>query len=297
MQLYALVRGAPHVRRIQLAQNIQHQVLELFRNQAKAFLSDVEMIPFAAAYKLDDGELFEIESFDDPYKSLLTDDQALSTQVLPVNDATLEQMFGLFVVVDIEGQRTACIQTFDRRQALIKSKFTFIDFGEGLTRLKHSGLTLDNTLSAVLQGSTLRFKSYALAGRFFDLTDYFHEATEGEIVEFASHKALATEDMSSFQKLAISPRARKQIALVLASKILDQVPAQKIVSEAKRQFKIKLPIIKLGNVTKLVMPTARADLKLLLDFLLENFYKGCLTKKMYVSNSKRVPQILASTES
>jgi hypothetical protein len=38
----------------------------------------------------------------------------------------------------------------------------------------------------------------------------------------------------------------------------------------------------------MVLPNNRAGLKDVLDFLHENFYKGCLTDTTFVSSSKRV---------
>jgi hypothetical protein len=144
-------------------------------------------------------------------------------------------------------------------------------------------------VTAVIQGTNLLFKSFHSVSRLFDLTSYYHEATDEELVTFSGHGSIAqTPELTNFLKLADSTRIRKQIALILDSKILDKVPTKTIVSRAKRLFKLTIDTQDVNGNKKLVLPDNKAGLKDVLDFLQENFYKGCLTDTTFVSSSKRI---------
>jgi len=287
MQLFALVQGAGmRVHRVPLGQKLQKEVAEIFRLQATAFLQNADLIPFAASYNPEIDEVLEITDFDDPDKLSDAGANPLACPILKITDESLEKLIGLFVITIVDGKKSVCLQYFDRRRALTKKKFTLLSIGDGLEKLEQSGLILDNTIAVVLQDNRLLFRSYHIASRFFDLTSYFHEATDKELTAFAEHPSFVTPDIPAFQEVANTSRMRKQIALILASEIMDEHSPKKIVRRAA-QFKLKIKTVQDGKNTKLVLPIERAALKSVLDFLQENYYKGCLTATTYVSNSKR----------
>jgi hypothetical protein len=119
------------------------------------------------------------------------------------------------------------------------------------------------------------------------LTDYFHEATDKEVGSFAESQSLVIPDKESFNSAVDSQRIRKQIALVLDSKVLE-LPVAKIVSVARREAPhVKIETEGRGDKRRIVIPPNRARLKQLLDLLLENYWGGYFTGEQFVANSKR----------
>jgi hypothetical protein len=290
MQLFALVHNtSPRVHRIELAQKVQVPLEQVFQQQGAALLNDVARIPFDGRYAPYSDEILLIKDFHDQDDLLGAGTSPLQCPILKIDDAVLQNLLGLFVVTKVNGTRSVCLQIFDRRRALTKEKFAlFNSIGEGLQRLEHTGLILDIRLTAVLQGTNLLFKSFHSVSRLFDLSTYYHEATDEELETFSAHDSIAqTPAVANFLTLADTTRIRKQVALILDSKILDKVDSRTIVKQAKL-FGLKIATMDHKGKKKIVLPENRSDLREVLDFLQENVYKGCLTDTTFVSNSKRV---------
>jgi len=286
MQLFALMRNASEkVQRVQIEQPIQTEVQKLFHEQGKDLLS-CDPIEFDGRYSPETDEVLKISNFALPAYFPVSASSALAIPTFAPTDTNIASLYGLFVISEIDGTPSICVQVFDRRQALTKQKFALIwgHVGDGFHKLQETGLILDTRLAAVFQTGRLYFKSFAVASRLLELRSYYHEATDEELTMFAEHETIKTP--STFFQLVDSQRMRKQIALILDSKILEMVSPATIAKRAA-SFKLKISTTLDKGKKKLVLPDDRAMLKDTLDFLEENFYRGILTKTTYVSNSKR----------
>lgn len=100
--------------------------------------------------------------------------------------------------------------------------------------------------------------------------------------------AVLVTDPDQFKKLADISRIRKQVTLVLESGILDKVRAATIARLAQKEANLTIKTTGTGRKCRLVMPDTRAELRKVLDFLLENYFQGPLTGTRFVANSKIV---------
>jgi hypothetical protein len=250
--------------------------------------SAAERIDFDGRYEPESDEILQIQDFADSDEMFGAAENPLQRPVQIINDAALENLIGLFVVTTVERRKSVCLQVFDRRRALTRGKFALINtIGDHLQKLEQTGLILDTAVTAVLHGSDLLFKSFHNVSRLFDLSAQYHEATDQELLAFADHDGIAPpESRGSFLTLTDTTRIRKQIALILDSKILERVPATTIVQRAA-DFNLTVSTSRVDGKKKIVLPDTRPELKIFLDFLQENFYKGCLTSTTFLTNSKR----------
>lgn len=288
MSLFALVDNeTPRIRRIALTQSLQREVEELFRDQATRLLHDATIHDFDARHSPESDEILRIRDFADPDGCLKAADDPIRIPLMQITDDALQHLAGLFIGTTVGRRKSVCFQVFDRRRALTRGKFALIDVGQHLAKLDKSGLLLDTSVAAVLQGDDLLFKSFHTTSRLFDLSAQYHEATDQEIETFLDHKGISPPPSSAaFLTLADTQRIRKQIALILDSKILDRVQPKTIVTEARR-VGLKVATRNVDGKPRIVLPDQRPELKNLLDFLQENYYQGCLTSTPFVSNSKR----------
>lgn len=289
MHLIALVRGiSPRTHLVQISQGLQTQVGALFREQTNALLKDASAVRFNPGHIPETDEVHYIDPFEDKEKLIATAQNPLSMPKFDVSDSMLDRLVGLYVVTNLGGAHTACFQPFDRRHALTEGRLAILKVGQGFQKLDKRGMILDSQVSIVLRGSRLLFRSFHVASRIFTLTNYFHEATDEQVDEFRSANSIVVKNEADFARAADSSRVRKQIALVLSSGVLDKMPVQKIVSEASAVAPgVKITTSGSGKNMKIVLPEKRAELKEVLDVLLENYYKGCFTGTGYVTNSKR----------
>jgi hypothetical protein len=285
MQLFALVLNSPPlVQRVELSQSVQSEVQQIFHEQSKELLS-LDAIPFDGSHTPESDEVSVIADFEDPDHLLQSAANPLSCPIFDP-DVNLSNLYGLFVVSTIDAIPSVCVQIFDRRQALTSKKFALIwgQIGQGFHKLTQTGMVLDSRVALVIHDDKLYFKSFAIASRIFDLTDYYHEATDVELTSFAGHDLITAP--AAYLDLCDSKRIRKQIALILKSEILETVKAPTIVKRAAN-FDLHISMTTKNGKKSISLPDNRAQIKDTLDFLLENFYKGVFTKTTYVSNSRR----------
>ncbi len=114
---------------------------------------------------------------------------------------------------------------------------------------------------------------------------YFREATEEELKQFVLHDKFYKEPGFDIIKVSDTEILTK-VALINKISSMD-FPISKMKKYAK-QVSFDLKIIKDDKgEEKIVIPTDKKGIKLLLSFLNEDIFKSGITKKTYKSNSKR----------
>jgi hypothetical protein len=147
--------------------------------------------------------------------------------------------------------------------------------------LESQGLEINPRLSALFRDDVLLFRSFQTVRTFLDLDHYFVEASNDDIAEVLEHDTFAEIDPDSVTEFADSVMRRRFMAVKLTG-ILDDVKPHTVQRKAAR-FGLKLRI----NGGRLVFPDNRAEAKALLQYLLEGYYEGDLTGRLYVTNSQR----------
>lgn len=110
---------------------------------------------------------------------------------------------------------------------------------------------------------------------------YYREATHGEVERFTQMKELAMDNAEIFIGQADS-RVRKKIASIMDSKVLEKYSARDI-QRIGGQTGINVVI----RDKKIVIPTDKKQMKIILGFLDEEVYKGYFSNATYITNSKR----------
>lgn len=121
--------------------------------------------------------------------------------------------------------------------------------------------------------------------QIFDLTAYYREATDNDISDFASLPMIKVENLP--QLIEVSDAwIRRKFSLIQQSQILESVPMNDIKAVAA-EFNISLQTTVEDGAEMIILPTSKADLKTILRFLDEDYYKSPLSKTQYITNSKR----------
>lgn len=146
-------------------------------------------------------------------------------------------------------------------------------------------MTLGTSLAAVLEDKRLSFFSFHSARQIFDLTQYFKEATDDDLNEFAASSFVKIADFPGFVAASDS-WVRRKVALVMQSGILEKIELETTKSAAL-VFGINLQTEINGENVALVLPQNKAELKKLLRFLDEDYFQSVLSSTPHLSNSKR----------
>ncbi|WON74175.1 Kiwa anti-phage protein KwaB-like domain-containing protein [Nitrosospira sp. Is2] len=287
--LFALTSNPAHrIVKFSLTEEIQNELTEYLRVKERGFLTGpVEEIVFDGKYKPDGHEILLIQNYDDIDNLSDAIRNPLGyPEISPMPEVfcTIKALFSGYA--DEAGEITVLIQHFDKRKIISTNGFSIFHSKEVYKRIEGIGLTIDSKISATLKGKELRFSSFHLVRQIFDLSEYYLEATDSDITDFASLPAVKVDNIDHL--IAVSDHwVRRKFALIQQSEILESVPIHEIRAVAI-EFSISLKTVTEDGVEKICLPTIKADLKTLLRFLDEDYYKSPLSQTYYMTNSKRL---------
>lgn len=288
MNLFALTQGpARRVLRIPLSRTIQNEVGTLFRQQEADFIASTEEEhAFNGSYTPSSGECLVIGDYADVNNLHEAIDHPLGVPEIPPDPAAFDTVKALFVGYRSDaGERVALIQAFNRRRIISPTGFTLLHTADTYRKVDGVGLTLDDRLAAMLVGASLKFVSFHAMRQILDLSAYFAEATLPELHAFARTEGIHVEDEEAFVAMADS-WVRKKVTLIARNGILQAVGSAAI-RTAALEFGIEIQVTQVNGREAISLPGVKADLKTLLKFLDEDYYRSPLQGRNYVTNSKR----------
>lgn len=289
LNLFALTNSpAERIVRFPLDQSVQQDLTNYFSSQEQDFNDvAVEEIAFDGKYKPDTDEVLVIDDFDDiEFLSEAIRNPLAVPEAQPNPDffKTIKALFAGYV--NPNDEVVVLIQAFDKRRILSTSGLSIFHANNVYRKIEGVGLTIGTKLTAVLTGARLRFQSFHMLRQIFDLTQYYREATDEDIREFSNIPAIQVQDLTAL--IAISDNwVRRKFSLIQQSGILDATPIADIKAVAV-EFNIPVDFVLANAVEVIRLPQNKRDLKTVLRFLDEDYYKSPLSNSQYLTNSKRL---------
>ncbi|WP_171032563.1 Kiwa anti-phage protein KwaB-like domain-containing protein [Chryseobacterium indologenes] len=253
-------------------QSITENIKNVFLNNATSIMtSDTEEILFDGNFKIDGDEVLYVE-MDLPENVLEANTNAIGLEVLDITKDDIKTLF--WIEDDIY-----YFQNFDKRK-LLQNKNVIFYSGTTYHKLKEDALIVENMVNAIYKDGKFYFKSYANANKIISLSDFFEEASNETIEEFADN-AIFELDLD-WLKGNSDTMIRKQITLIQKSQVIVSASPRKIKASAKK-FNLD---IEMEN-GKLKLPNDKKVCKNILSFLNEQYYFGLISGKKFITNSKR----------
>ncbi|NKA07254.1 hypothetical protein GO298_02815 [Ralstonia solanacearum] len=285
MNLFALTKIAgAKILRFPLTADLQEEIRSAFHDQLNAFESGItETIAFDGRYIPDEGELLEIDNFEDIDGLLDAVANPIAVEAFDPSEHSLGEIKALFVGIPRNDAYCVLIQYFERRRLISNNGLSILFSGNTFRKIIEEGLALDTRLLAVLENGSLKFQSFHFLRRVFEMSEYYREATNDDITAFAEHQKITVNDLPGFLASA-GPVIRKKISLISQSGILDNYTTEQIVTTAQA-FDLT---VDLDDEQRIVLPSDKTRLRRLLRFLDEDYYESPLSQTRFLSNSKRV---------
>ena len=286
MDFFAIVGGHQQaVYRIDVQQDIQGQLEELFRAQAEQFLDEnLVVVPFEREnFHPDDTEILQIQPYDLPeflYEPL---QNAVGWPVLPLDDETLSRVYCVFAYGHQE--ELLVFQVIAKAQRLSRDGWNLVLRNDVFTRLTDPGLVLSSTCHAVYHGNALLFKSMWWLKQIIDISDYYRAATSADVDRFTEIPSVKVENPAVLKERS-GQWVRTRLAYILDSGVLEAFTPQQLSAKAK-DFGVTLDCVDENGQNKLLIPEAPKELRAVLKFLEEEYYEGPITGAAYEANSKR----------
>ena len=284
--LAAIVKERTQTRLLQipLHQALQGSLAETWEAQNVRFVEGIEEIAFNAGYSPEKHERFRLPNYEPPDWLARANSQTIENlDTITSDDDLIDSMTGTVAMArNAQGEEMMLFQNFTRSRVIRPGGFLFLE-GNTYNSADRRGLTLDVDLSAVYQSTErkLLFRNFRTVNTFLPLDDFYREASEQEIREVLDHPLLASEDPDESVASA-NGWFRKRIAMLKGSGLLDQFPANEIQSRSIG-YDVSIGVAN----GKIVFPSNKSAAKRLLQFLVEELYRGAITETLYETNSKR----------
>lgn len=293
MELFAITDSEIPTRiiKIDIDAPAQTVVENLFRTQRSEFINeDIEEIEFCASYNVQDGEIFFINPFDDEIGIINAIERPDAVPVWDPDDVSVHYFKALFTGEPASnGNPTQVwLQCFDRRQIINNEKSFFQVVTQPGNRFSVStrpGFSLSDRLTAILVGDKLLFKSFFMLRRFFNMEEYFNEATREDLDNFIGNDIFHVENAEDFMMFADSA-IKKKVSLIISSGILNDQPIENLI-ECAQKIGYQLGITNVNGDNKITMPNSKREVKQLLYFLDQGYFNSIITNELMLTNSKR----------
>jgi hypothetical protein len=203
--LFALCRpnGSLQIKRVSVTQPVQDKIEGVFQQQATAFFDGVaEEIDFGSDWKPDPDEVLVMETPNEAAAIVQAlDGDAIGLPIVNAANFVGEGIKALFIAVGSGASRRVLMQLFTAQQILAR-RFSLLLDGDTFKELTAPAFTFENNLVAIIEDDKLKFKSFHLVKRIFQLNQFYQEASDQQIDSFSSHLSLNVESVAAFKAVA-----------------------------------------------------------------------------------------------
>jgi len=258
------------VKNINLTQQVIPSVRDIFLTAGQG-LAEKETVLFTGNYKVEEDEILYVTM---PLQENITEvaTNALGIENLNLNTDAIRALFwyedGIYY-----------FQNFDNRR-LLRNRNVIVYSGNTYSKLEENAFVLEPHINGIYADGNFYFTNYANANKIFSLADFYHEATDEEIRQFAVGGKVAIDQKWFMRSNTV---IRKNITLLQKSNVLATADTRKVKRHAAK-FKLA---IELDPDGKIIFPNNHKVAKDILTFLNEQFFRGVMTGKPYRTNSKR----------
>lgn len=288
LSLFALTSDpAKRIVKFNLSNDVQSDLTAYLRKQEISFDLQQDEIVFDGKYKPDVGEVLCIENYDDIDNLENAIRNPTSLDLVDPSEDFFHDIKALFSGYILEtGGIKVLLQNFDRRKIISTNGLSIFHSSNVYKKIEGVGLTIDHKLTATLEEGKLKFFSFHNARQIFDLSEYYKEATDDDVIEFSNLDLIKSEDNNKLLVMSDS-WVRRKISLIQQSGILQNVPINEMKAVAT-EFSIPFITVTENGDELIKIPENKSELKKLLRFLDEDYYKSPLSKTNFITNSKRV---------
>jgi len=289
LNLFALTsEPSNRVVRFSLSQEVQKELTSYIKIQEKSFDEAVSEFEFDGKYKPDQGEVLLISNYDDIDDLSAAITAPSSIEVVEPTEEFFNKIKALFTGYQISGGVKVLLQHFDRRRVISTNGLSIFHASNVYKKIEGIGLTVDHKLTATLESGRLKFFNFHYARQIFDLSEYYKEATDEDVRDFSDVDVIQVEDFEKLIEMS-DTWVRRKISLIQQSGILQAVSIHTM-KAAAAEFNIPFETGSDNGAEFIILPNNKADLKKLLRFLDEDYYKSSLSKTAFVTNSKRAAE-------
>lgn len=278
-------RDDPSLLQIPLSGELQKDLAATWTAQMDSFLDEIEPVEFDPGYQPERHERFRIADYELP--DWLADESSLTLPDLDrmdKNQASVNSIAGTVGMArDEQGDDLMMFQNFTSSRVIRPGRILFLE-GNTYEGNDRPGMTLDTVLSAMYRASSgeLLFRNFRTVNTFLPLANYFEEASRETILEVLDHYSLEVANAEAVS-IHADQWTRKRFALLKDSGILDRYSPEQL-KDFSEGYDASIETDENGRI---LFPDDKAEMKRVLQFLVEERFIGAITQTLYETNSKK----------
>lgn len=273
-------KGQSEIYKLETNRNTQSAICSIYEDAYQNMYASKEMIKFDGKYTPDSEEMLYIEGFaiNDSILEAIRNPAGIEAFIPELDENRIK---ATFVGEVHKGSYTIAFQKFKKDQYISTRGINLFFDKNTFFQEKRFGICISDEIDCVFTDNKLAFHSYFMAKQIFDLKDYYRTATDNEVQHFTEIETLEIASPELFKSQADS-RIRRNIASIIDSGVLKQYSAKKIQTMG-RQTGIGISV----KNNKIVIPSTKKEMKVVLGFLDDHVYKGVFSQETFITNSKR----------
>lgn len=271
--------------KLDLNLDTQQEICNIFSRSVIELFSDKDQIEFDGHYKPDRDECLCISNFKIPVDimdAIRNPMGILSFKYIADEPLKIKSIFIGKKEEDEEKEKfTIAFQNFKANQYITTQKKILSLFLTENTFIREHrfGINIYEKVHALFDNNRLKFQSFYEANQVLSLNEYYRSATDNEVKGFLEEEILHIESKDRFEADTV---IRRVIARINDSNILKKYTVSEISDRAISQ-NIDISI----ENGKIVIPSDKKEIKLILKFFDESILVGYFTGDTYITNSKR----------
>lgn len=270
------------VKKLSITSDIQSEIINIFNTGYISLMDNgKDFLKFDGRYSAGKNEIQYIENFSLPDNIRAAIEEPISTDELTAKNIDDSEINSIFISNESEEKGIIVFQNFQKDQIITNRGINIFLDKKIFKKLESQALNIKNEIHCVYKNNNLYFSSFWQARQIFDLADYYKEATDEDLTSFATRDEFYLQNMHEFVEDADS-WVRRKVALIQDAGIVDKYKPKEIVSIAK-EHDVEIEL----RDDKILIPSNKRELKIMLKFLDEDIYKGPLTDDTFETNSKR----------
>lgn len=274
-------QGVNSVKRLEITPEAQEHLCRVFTSKASSeFSSTHQMIEFDGRFKVEEGQFMYIDNYPlgPEIKKAITSPNEID--LFDPDNTNLDDIKGVFTGTN-EPQPMIAFQKMNKSKLITYTGTSLLLNGSGYEKVDSFGINIGNSVDILFAANRLLFHSFLTARAMFDLNEYYRAATDKELYNFAAHKLIEVQNTNALY--SAENWVRKKITQINESKILDLINTTEL-KETASKYEVDL---NLTPENKIVIPEDKKELKNLLRFIDEDFYRGPLTNTLMETSTKK----------
>lgn len=271
--------------RLEVDGDTQQSIDQSFAEAVVGLVEDKNGVPFDGRYKPDEDELLFIDGFilPDEIKEAIRNPMGVTAYQKEGGSFPEIKMIFVGTYTRLNGGESfqVAFQRFRKEQYISTNGFNLYFTNNTFRRERNYGISVSDRVDCYYADGKLQFTSYFYAKQIFDLREFYRSATDQEVEAFASNGLLFIENPERFKAMA-DTWVRRKIASINDTGVLNQYSASQIKKLAKKSG---VDIEEQNG--RVVLPSEKEQIKIVLGFLDEEAYRGPFSKITYLANSKR----------